>query len=552
LFACFCLLFFRLAYIQILKHGELSYQAKEQHLKLTKVRMPRGTIFDRNGKEMAVSLAAKSVYGVPSEIKDPSEIAWKLSSVLSTEASELQNKFSAKNSFCWIERKIDLKKAKDVQDLNLKGIGLLNDSRRAYPQSSMACHVIGFVGVDDEGLEGVELNCDRKLRGRDGSEVLSMDAKGQLVISSVQKYTPPEGGLDVCLTIDQTIQYIAEEELESAWKKYHAKAGMVIVLRPETGEILAMANRPNFDLNNYRDYSAEERRNRTITDIFEPGSTFKIISGAAALESGVRESDKVFCENGCYQLEKRKIRDHEKHGWLTFRQVIAYSSNIGMAKISARIPREKIYDMARAFGFGNPTRIDLPGEGKGLLRHPHEWSEFSTASIAYGQEVGVTAIQLAAAFAAVANNGVLMKPYIVKCIKDKDEILEENKPEKIRQVIPQETARQLISLMEDVVSYGTATSVSIPGVKAAGKTGTAQKTDPVTHKYSADRYTASFIGMVPSTKPRLVILVIVDEPKGCQWGGVICGPVFSNIGKRVLHYLDYRMETGQLAQAGEK
>jgi cell division protein FtsI (penicillin-binding protein 3) len=414
------------------------------------------------------------------------------------------------------------------------------EPKRHYPQGQLAGQLIGFVGRDSEGLEGLELKYDDYIRGETGSSVAERDALGRRVlVQGVEGLQIPPGS-DIHLTIDTSIQHMAEKELEAAILKYRAKAGVVIVVEPFTGEVLALANYPSFDPNHYTKHAAEHRRNRAVTDSFEPGSTFKTILAAAALEEGiVGKEDLFYCEMGKYPYAGKIIHDTHPHGWLSFAKILQVSSNIGFTKVAEKLKKGRFFKYIEKFGFGEPTGIDVPGEVAGLVRKPEKWSAIDLATHAFGQGISTTPLQMVMAYAAIANGGFLMRPYVMRrAVGAKGEVLLENQPHVVRRVVSEKTATVLSAMLRDVTAEGgTGTMANVEGFDVAGKTGTAQKVDPVHGGYAAKKRVASFVGFVPANKPRLVALVLIDEPELNVYGGVVAAPAFRNIAQGALRHL---------------
>lgn len=542
----------RLAYLQIVKSQELEERAQNQQKRTIKIEPQRGIIYDRRMRKLAVSLTLSSLYALPKEIANREEIIEKLSPVLKEDSSQILDRLNKEKNFVWLLRKMPEDLAEKIKELDISnGIGLTEEPKRLYPKGTFACHLLGFAGVDDQGLEGVELLYNQYIKGTPGWLLSTRDARGRNVLSGEYRLYPPSGGYDIILTIDESIQYIAERELEKVYKEQEAKSATIIVMDPKTGEILALANQPSYDPNRFEDYPSYVRRNRAVTDLFEPGSSLKFVTAAAALaEDVVKYEDRFYCEKGSLRVLDHVIHDVKKYEWLTFPEVIEKSSNIGTIKFAQRIGPLKLYEYLCSFGFGSLTGIDLPGEVRGILRKPRKWSGLSMAALPIGQEISVTAIQLATAASAVANGGVLMRPWVVKAIISKEgKIIKEFGPTPIRRVISQETAYRLTDILKGVVVKGTATMARVPGYEVAGKTGTAQKMDPQTGKYSQDKAVASFLGWVPADDPRILILVVVDEPKGLSseegilhYGGLIATPVFREVAQRTLCYLNVPSE----------
>jgi cell division protein FtsI (penicillin-binding protein 3) len=523
--------------LQILDGEKLRQLGEKQHLKEMIVLPKRGTIFDRAGEPLALSLEGQSVYARPRRIKEPKAIVPGLAEALALNPAEVAQKLASEKSFIWLKRQVSPKEAERVERLNIDGIGIYVEPNRYYPQGQLAAQLIGFVGRDAQGLEGVEMRYDEYLRGESGSSVVERDALGRRVlVQGVETLQIPPGS-DVQLTLDTSIQHLAERELETTATKYRAKAGIAVVADPFTGEILALANYPFFNPNNFTQQSSNQWRNRAVTDSFEPGSTFKTILAASALEEGVvGKEDLFFCENGKYAFAGKIIHDTHEHGWLPFAKIIQYSSNIGVTKVAEKLGKERYAKYIEKFGFGQPTGIDLPGEASGAVRRSEKWAAIDLATHAYGQGIAVTPIQLVTAYGAVANGGFLMRPFIVKRAVDADgHVLWENQPHVVRRVIAEQTARTLTSILKGVVDEGgTGVLASVEGFEVAGKTGTAQKPE---HGVYTKKRVASFVGFVPADQPRLVMAVIVDEPESSVYGGTVAAPAFRNIAAATLQRL---------------
>ncbi len=548
----FIFLIGRLYYIQIVQHAKFTEIKGKQYISTKNIEPKRGSIYDRGGKELAISVDVDSIYAIPCKIKNIFESAVKLSSVLGIERTQLITKLKTNSSFVWIARKVTREEADRIKELDIDGIEFIKEGKRFYPNGKLANQVIGFAGLDNKGLSGIEFYFDEYIKGEKSLSVEGRDALGRSVLKNDQLCVTPPCGDDIFLTIDKFIQYIAETELEKACLSYKAKSGTIIVQNPSTGEILALANWPTFDAVSITGKDIPLLRNRAITDIYEPGSTFKIITAAAALEEEIiRVDDKIFCENGRYILAGRSIRDHEKEGWLTFKEIIEKSSNIGVAKIGKKIGADKLFSYAENFGFGKLTEIQLPAEANGILPNSKKWSQTLLSRISFGQGVGVTAIQMVSAISCVANKGILMNPYIVESIRDKDgRIIEEFKPKEKGRVITERTAEILNDVLKGVVERGTGTSAAIDGFRIAGKTGTAQKIDVESGRYSIDKYISSFVGYLPADDPKITILVIVDEPAEIHWGSVVCAPAFALVGKEIMRYLNVPPEKDLIIARG--
>lgn len=535
----FGIILFRLVTLQVLQAAELTARADRQHQKTVTLEGARGSVTDRHGKVLAMNMDVPSVFGVPTSLENPSSVARSLSPILRVRRGEIEKKLRQDKHFVWLARKVEPAQGRKLEQLSIDGIGTVMEGRRFYPKGPLLAHLLGFVGMDGQGLEGLERRYDSNLRGEKRVTILQRDALGRTVFpKGLSEQTPVPGGT-LTLTIDEVIQFIAEKELEEAVNQTHAKGGTIIVMEPQTGAILAMAVSPRFDPNNVSNLTADRWRNRALTDTYEPGSTMKVIVAAGALEEKVmRPGSMVFGENGQMAVANTTIHDHEKLGWMTFSQMLHKSSNIGAAKTGMLLGEQRLYRYLQLFGFGQKTEIDLPGEVNGLLKSPKEWGRRSLASISMGQEIGVTPLQMVSAVAAVANNGVLMKPYVVSEIRDqKGQLVKEALPQVRRRVISPETAKTLTTILEGVITNGTGTKAAIPGFRVAGKTGTAQKVDPQTGAYSKKQLIGSFVGFVPADAPRLAMIVVIDEPEGEAWGGVVSAPVFQRVGEQVLTYL---------------
>ena len=528
--------------LQILSGKTLKVQAERQHTSTLQFQPERGLILDRNGEKLAASVMVDSVCANPSRIDNPDKISSQLSSVLGTEKKSLLKRLSKSRDFCWVARKISPSQASDVKTLNIDGIYLIKEPKRFYPNRELAGQLLGFAGLDSTGLEGLELKYDSYLKGSPKKILLGKDAKGKKIYTGENPTAGKENkNYNLILTIDSRIQYLAESQLKNAIGKTGAKGGIAIVMNPKTGEILAMANMPGFNPNTFFRYSPGSWRNKVITDCFDPGSTFKPFLSAAALEEGViDENNELYCENGAYVVGDRIIRDVKKHKDLSFREIIKYSSNIGAVKISEILGKKKFHQYIRKFGFGSKTGIDLPGESPGILRKPENWTKVDTATISFGQGVSVTAIQLITAFSAIANHGVLMKPYVVRGLIDqKGRVVKEFTPTVVRRVISPATAERITSILIDVVEGegGTGKNAQIANVTVAGKSGTSQKFDFTEGAYSHDKVRVSFMGFFPAADPHVVILVVLDEPTSDRWGGVAAAPVFKNIAESILYWV---------------
>lgn len=541
LFFSFVLIVGRMFQLQVLKKEQLYKLAARQQSSQIPLVPKRGTIYDRNGNELAVSIEVDSAYAESKKVVEVEKAVQKLSAIFQGDQKELREKLKSRKSFEWIERKISPKEAEAVKALNLSGIHFLRENKRFYPNSHLAAHIIGFVGLDSKGLEGIELQHDVLLNGKQNILITERDAMGRGIMTGGGPYEKEEHYRNIILTIDKQIQHVVETELSHSVQKWGANGGMVIVMDPMTGKILALASHPFFNPNQFIQYRPRSWRNRAISDVFEPGSMFKAFLAAAVLEEKVvQPTDSFYCENGFYTVYDRTIRDHTKHGWLTFHQVIKVSSNIGAAKAAEKIGKERFYRYLCDFGFGEKTRAGLPGEAKGILQHPRYWPPVTLNTIAFGQGIAVTGIQMAAAFSAIANGGVLMKPQVVERITDeRGKVIQSFQPEAVRRVISEETSRKVIALLKAATEKGGTGEQAVPlGYEVAGKTGTAQKVDSILGGYSEDKFTSGFIGFGPAEEPKIVVLVVIDEPQGSTYGGIVAAPVFRAIVEKVLPHLN--------------
>ncbi len=539
----FLVVVLRLADIMILDHNRLNAKARMQQLKGEDVRVRRGMILDRNGREMAVNLELESLYCDPAGVSLPEDSAHTLSAATGKPSKAILAKLSSEGHFVWLQRKLAPDVARKVRDLNLKGIGLTPDAKRFYPKGKVASHVLGFVDVDNKGIEGVELKYNKYLSIGGGKVLLARDASGKTLSEGVNMESK---GNNLVLATDEWLQYTAEEELDRVMSESQAVAAAVIMMDPLTGEILAMANRPSFDPNAAATSKNYERRNRAITDCYEPGSTFKIVVGAAALEEKIVSSETRFdVSRGLIEVGRRVVHDDHKHGVLTFDEVIQKSSNVGAIMIGMRLGKERVYRYAKALGFGEKSGIDLPGEVSGWIRPPERWSGVSIGSVPIGQEVAVTPLQVLRAYAVIANGGYLVTPHVVSRIISPEGIELWSARYEPKRVLSQKTAQKFKDILKTVTQEGgTAKGAAVDGNFVAGKTGTAQIVDPLTKRYSREKYVSSFVGFVPADNPRLAMIVVVYEPKGQHYGGLVAAPVFKRITEKALSYMEVPREDG--------
>jgi len=529
--------------LAVLRGADLARLAALQHRARFELLPHRGPIVDRAGEALALSLDVPSIYVRPRDFGAQEGRLPALAAALHLPLRVARARTRSKAPFVWLKRQAPPREAEAVERLGLAGVYTVAEGRRFYPHNSLAAHVLGFVGVDSQGLEGVERRLDRTIRGESHDIEADRDAHGQAMFTAGVQ-APPDVGSRVELTIDAGIQDLTERALAAGVAAARAAGGAAVVLDPGTGEVLALANVPTFDPNQpgaMNDHKWRERvRNRAITDPYEPGSTFKAILAAAAIEeSVVRPSDTFFCENGRYRIGKWPIHDSHPHGWLTFAEVIQYSSNIGATKVAERLGAERYYRHLKAFGFGARTGIELPGETPGIMRPVETWGRIGLATHSFGQGVSVTPVQMAAAFAAIANGGLLMRPFVVRrIVAPGGEVRVENEPVVVRRVISARAAQTVTTLLRRVVEEkgGTGEKARLDDFPVAGKTGTAQKVNLQTGGYSSKRI-GSFVGFVPADRPRVVILVLIDEPGTSSYGGVVAAPVFRAIAAAVLKRL---------------
>jgi len=542
LFIIFIILFLSLIYrlynIQVIQRNKFEEIAQQEHLTSFSIEGERGNIYDRNYKKLAVNINVQSLFAIPPKIENPQETAQKISSILNIKVKDVLEKLNQKKSFVWVERKLTETEVAGIEKLNLEGFNFLDESKRNYPKNYLASNLMGFVGIDNQGLEGLESFFDKELKGLPGLSILERDATGSEVPLSIKEAIAHKDGHSIVLTIDEVIQYITEEALDKAFQKSKAKAGIAIVVRPKTGEILAMAIKPSYDPNYFNSYPRDLWRNRAVTDAYEPGSTFKIITIATALEERVVNLNDRFNCIGWTKYNGTVFHDIHIHGSQNLTDIVKNSCNIGVIQTGTRLD-EKVFEKSiRRFGFGTLTEINLPGEINGLVRSVKDWSKISLASLSIGQEISVTPIQLIMAVSAIANRGTLMKPMIVKEIIDsKQNKIRVFKPKPVRQVVSVDTALTMTKILKQVVEDGTGTMAKLAGYQTAGKTGTAQKFDFSTGKYSKDKYSSWFVGYVPAENPEISILVLLDEPVGSYYGGTVAAPVFQEIASKALPYL---------------
>jgi cell division protein FtsI/penicillin-binding protein 2 len=528
----------RLVYLQVVARDELVERSERQHMRRRAVPGKRGDIVDRNGRVLATSADADSIYAVPSAIEDAAGTIGKLCGVFRDcqprERQALLERFEKRNQFAWIRRQVSPEEARRVEALGVEGVGFVKETKRFYPNKELASHLVGYVGVDNNGLSGLEFAYDTQIRGKDGSVLVNIDSRRH-AFNSVER--PPTSGASIELTIDQYLQHVAERELHAGIVENRAAGGSVIVMNPRTGEILAMANEPTFNPNVYRDSHESARRNRAVQDLYEPGSTFKLVTASAAIESRVVSlSSQIDTSPGYIRVDSGTVHDTSDHGVLSFSDVIADSSNVGAIKIGLQVGTRRLSQYVQRFGFGRPVSPDFPGESPGIVWDPAKWTEGALAHVSIGYQVGVTPLQMVAAVAAVANGGEYVEPRVVRAAyrESRRYVVQ---PKVVRRAVTADTAAALTTIMEGVVDHGTGTSAKIDGYQIAGKTGTAAKL--ANGRYSNSDYNASFVGFLPSRNPALAIIVVIDSPHGPNgyYGGPISAPIFRRIAERALQYL---------------
>jgi cell division protein FtsI (penicillin-binding protein 3) len=538
----FAFLSYRLYSIQISRHKEYKEIQRSQFYYKEETAPRAGIVFDRKGKILALSKKVDSVYANPKVLKANSAPVKKVSAILKITEDALndilQKGFNARKSFVWLKRRVSDEESSALRSQKIKGLGLQEEYKRCYPNGTLACHLIGFRGVDETALGGVESTYDSYLKGAKGERYVPRDAKAGKVVTLEMIEKPPLPGKNVYLTIDTVIQFIAEEELDNACKKWKPASAQVIVLKTSTAEVLAMANRPVFDPNQPSNYPPETYRNLCITDFWESGSVFKPFIASSLLLRHLADPDElIFCENGKYKMGRRILNDHKPHGNLSFRDVIALSSNIGMAKLGMRMSKSEMFHYVKLFGFGTPSGVGLPAEATGIITPFEKWNDYTMASVPMGHEIAVTSMQLIKAFNVFANGGKLVNPTILSKIADKDgNIASEPNNNKSYQILDAETEKEMRLILRKVVETGTAPEANIKEYTIGGKTGTAQKMN-TDGTYSHNKFRAVFVGFAPVEKPEIIVLVMLDEPRGSYYGGVVAAPVVANIIRKTLKYL---------------
>ena len=535
----------RLFYLQVAMHEDLVLRSEKQYQRTVNIRYGRGSIFDRNMNELATNIDVKSVYATPHEVLGKKQAARTIASALNLNQKSVYEKLRSGRHFVWLKRKATPTEVTRLRNSSLSGVNFISEDKRFYPKRELASGAIGFVGIDNQGLAGIEHQFQSTLKGNTVRTVMEKDARGRLIRfgEGVGNQVLEDRG--VVLTLDEVIQFFTEHHLKNQVEKYQAKSGIAVVMNPNTGEIYALANIPQYNPNSYSIYQPQRWRNYAVSNAYEPGSIFKPIVAAAVIDSGAAlPDDMFFCENGKFGIETRNGEatfgeaDNHKFGWLTLQNIIVQSSNIGSIKIAQQLGQRSFYDYIRKFGFGQKSGVELPGEAPGKVRGLSSWGLRSLASISFGQEISVTPLQITAAMGAIANGGVLMTPRIAHAVINNGQVGDKFEPKTVRRVISVQTSRQMVDILKSVVKDGTGKKAAVKGYEVAGKTGTAQKYDPKTGGYSKTAFVSSFVGFVPADAAKVAILVMIDEPRGTHWGGSVAAPVFSSIARETLRYLN--------------
>ena len=560
LIAGFVVVVGKLFWVQVVDHGYYQKVARRYLEHRRELLAQRGSILDRNRQILAVDLIHYSLAIRPRLVADRAKAARQIASLISVPYRTILKKIQGNKSFVYIAHRLSVKTAEKLRALGIKGVVLEKKFSRYYPYKEQAAQTIGYCDYENEAKSGLELEYDHLLRGKPGWTIFLRDALGNQFPNLDFPTSQPVNGMNLETTLDMVYQSILEEELSTAVQNHRAESGSAVLMDPRTGEVLAMANAPGFDPNRYNLYPLENYRNRAVTDSYEPGSTFKMVALAVSIEHQNLDLNKklVYCENGRYRLGKKTIEDHHPYGYLTVRQAFERSSNIGIIKLSNQFPAPIFYRYARDFGFGAKTGIDLPAEESGILHKPGEYSRYSLAYMSIGYEVSVTPLQLAAAYGAIANDGLLMQPFVVRRIVDnRGRTYQERKPQKIRQVVSPATAKRMKEVLVGVVENGTGHTAYLKGVTIAGKTGTAQKLDPRTGSYTSDKHVAYFVGFFPAESPRFVLAVVINTPRKGYYGSQVAAPAFRNIARRIIglpgdsETPEYRVARAQIELPGK-
>ncbi|MBI4596838.1 MAG: penicillin-binding protein 2 [Candidatus Omnitrophica bacterium] len=534
----FAVLWVRCFWLQVAGAGRYAAAADAQHYATQRLRAARGTIYDRDQRSLAMTVPVPSVFADPALVEAKPAMARQLAGIVHRDPRQIESRLKKERRFVWIARQMTPGVKLALLPLHREGVGIIEEPKRFYPHGRLAGHLIGFTDVDQRGLEGLELALNGMLQGHDGWRATLRDAKGDLLVGPWTAETAPIDGHDLVLTIDSVVQQVAEDTLEWGMHKYHAKGGSIVAMDPHTGAILALANAPSYDPNAPGGSSAERRRNRAVTDLFEPGSTFKVVTAAALLDLGrITPEEPIFCENGAYPAVGRHVlHDHTPHGTLAFRDVIKYSSNIGTVKAAQRLTPEELYRYIQAFGFGRKTGVEVPGEVSGLAPAPARWSKMSSYNIPMGQGVAATPMQLAVMVSVIANGGSRVRPHVIDRVVAADgRVIRSHASAAAPRVIRPETAATLQQILVEAVASGTGQLATVQGLVTAGKTGTAQKLEP-DGRYSHSRFVASFVGFGPVPDPRFVIAICMDEPRPVYFGGVVSAPMFKRMVEHLASY----------------
>ena len=540
--------------LQIIDAKHLSALARNEYEGVIEILPKRGDIYDRKGTKLAASIKVPSLYARPADMSDKEKqlVSSQLARVLDINQYKILQKLQTKKTFVWIKRKIHPQQRQEIDNLNISTVGFLPETKRTYPHLSLASNVLGFVGLDGEGLEGLEQHYEKYLKGRKRTQVILKDARKRILTR--KPGARDDGSLEgsnLVLTLDKYVQYVVEKELKKVYRNQKAQNALAIVMKPDSGRILAMGSQPSFNPNIFSKFPAQVRRNRNVTDCFEPGSTMKVFTASLVMENhSAQPTDIYFCENGKYRVGKHTINDLHKYGWLSLTKILKVSSNIGALKVAQKLSRSEFHKGLVDFGFGRATDIDLPGETRGLLRNHKKWRSIDKATISFGQGISVSPIQLITGLCAIANGGHLVRPFVVERILDPggNEIYR-NKPFIKHQVISAETAKNMRAILKYVVQEGgTGNAAAINGYSIAGKTGTAQKVEPGEKGYSKSKFVSSFIGFLPADNPQIAVLVMVDEPRVKTYGGLVAAPVFKSICEQIIPYLGIRPSEVLMAQ----
>lgn len=547
----FVLLLGRIGYIHFIWSDELSRKALDMRMQDIPIQARRGTIYDRNGRELAFSIDVESVFALPAQVKDPEKAAEQLSGLLGMKKETILNKLTRKSCYEWIKRKVPDEIIKQIKALRIPGIGFTQESLRVFPKGTLLANVLGIAGIDNQGLEGLEFQYDKVLAGEQGRSTVEVDAIGEAIPGAVKEYVPPTPGNNLVLTVDEVIQFIAERELDNAVARSQAKGGVIIAMDPSNGEILAMAVRPTYDPNRYDEYPAENRRLIAITDAFPPGSMFKPITLAAALESGaVTMQDSFYCP-GFIKVDQEILNCWgPAHGSQSTVEIVENSCNVGFITVGLRTGTDAFYKYLEAFNLTGPTGIDLPGEGTGIIPPKEDVKPVDLACMSFGQTLTLTPLQVITAISAIANGGNLVVPHVVKEIRETDGTVVQTMSYPVKRIISERTSEELRLALEQVVSKGTGKQAYIPGYRAAGKTGTSNKI--VGGRIAEGKYIASFVGFAPANQPRVALLVMIDEPQGAYWGSQVAAPTFSAVMRDVLRYMEVPPQEEPAPEGGEK